>query len=36
MRKLEAGTRVEVSRIWTLARFEDAATEPSCPVPPTG
>jgi signal transduction histidine kinase/DNA-binding CsgD family transcriptional regulator len=36
MRKLEAGTRVEVSRLWTLARFDDGATEPSCPVPPTG
>jgi len=36
MRKLEARTRVEVSGIWTLARFEDAATDTSCPVPPAG
>jgi signal transduction histidine kinase/DNA-binding CsgD family transcriptional regulator len=36
MRKLEASTRVEVSRIWTLARFDDAATGASCPVPRTG
>jgi len=36
MRKLEASTRVEVSRIWTLARFDDAASDPSCAVPRSG
>jgi hypothetical protein len=36
MRKLEASTRVEVSRIWRLARFDDAATGGSCTVPRTG
>src|SRR5215218_9481507 len=36
MRKLEASTRVEVSRVWTLARFDDAAADPSCAVPRSG
>jgi signal transduction histidine kinase/DNA-binding CsgD family transcriptional regulator len=36
MRKLEASTRVEVSQIWTLARFDDAAADPSCAVPRKG
>ena len=34
--KLQARTRVEVSAIWTLARFDDAAANASCPVPRTG
>jgi DNA-binding CsgD family transcriptional regulator len=36
MGKLEARTRVEVSATWTLARFDDAGTGASCPVPRTG
>src|SRR5215211_4689489 len=36
MGKLEARTRVEVSATWTLARFQDAGTGASCPVPRTG
>jgi len=35
MSKLEASTRVEATRIWTLARFDDSGTGPSCSVPPT-
>jgi len=36
MGKLEGRTRVEVGAIWTLARFQDAGTGASCPVPRTG
>jgi len=36
MGKLQARTRVEVSATWTLARFQDAGTGASCPVPRTG
>jgi RNA polymerase sigma factor (sigma-70 family) len=35
MSKLEANTRVEATRIWTMARFDDAGTGPSCALPPT-
>jgi signal transduction histidine kinase/DNA-binding CsgD family transcriptional regulator len=35
LRKLETSTRVEASRIWTLARFEDADGGPACALPPT-
>jgi DNA-binding CsgD family transcriptional regulator len=35
MSKLEANTRVEATRIWTLARFDDAGTGPACSIPPS-